>query len=308
MSSFSLVKNLQEVNDPFQKIVWLVLALHLLFLLFLNLIATGSTIAPIPKKMTVLNVQLAPKKEESIKTSAPTPPVIDPAPYVEEIVYLEQVAAPQEPIFEKKEIKPPPPQPLPRRSEPKPIKKSAPARQEKVASPVKKPAVPIKPKAKPLKKIESAPKAVPEKKEQVQDAQRAMLKQALDKMKKVDTGKVAYATSSKEVKTIASIGDLKIDNLALNADASLTIKELAYRDELAHRLKLLLKLPEFGEVKLKLTVERSGKVAHLNILHSVSRENKLYIEKTLPTLKMPPFGENFAKEQNYSFTITLSHQ
>ena len=84
-------------------------------------------------------------------------------------------------------------------------------------------------------------------------------------------------------------------------------KEIGYRDELAGRLKLLLRLPEFGEVKIKLTLSRAGKVAKVSIVSAESAANRTYIEKTIPTLSFPSFGNNFGTLPEYTFLISLSN-
>ena len=87
--------------------------------------------------------------------------------------------------------------------------------------------------------------------------------------------------------------------------ASWSTAEVGYRDELASRLQILLRLPEFGEVKIKLTLARSGRVIKLDILSAESSVNRKYIEKTLPTLTFPPFDRNFESKDEHTFSITL---
>ena len=74
------------------------------------------------------------------------------------------------------------------------------------------------------------------------------------------------------------------------------------------RLKLYLKLPEMGVVRIKLTVERDGRVSHVAILYTESEKNKAYVEKTIPTLTMPAFGDRFKNKNNHIFPITLSNE
>lgn len=82
--------------------------------------------------------------------------------------------------------------------------------------------------------------------------------------------------------------------------------QLSYRDELIGRLKLLLKLPEYGLVKLRLTIGKGGEVAKIEILSSTSQKNKKHIEKTLPTLYFFPPGKNGDASGKISFLLTLS--
>jgi colicin import membrane protein len=107
---------------------------------------------------------------------------------------------------------------------------------------------------------------------------------------------------------VASISKLEIEALPDLSGPALTSGEKHYRDELASRLKLLLKLPEHGAVQLKLTLNRAGKALKVQIVKSVSQANKNYIEKTLPTLVFPAFGSHFENLSEYTFSIQLSNE
>lgn len=80
-----------------------------------------------------------------------------------------------------------------------------------------------------------------------------------------------------------------------------------YRDELTARLQMMLRLPERGDVRIKLTLSRMGKFVKMEILSSDSTVNKKYVEKTLPTLQFPPFGKELNSAE-CSFNITLSSE
>lgn len=102
---------------------------------------------------------------------------------------------------------------------------------------------------------------------------------------------------------------LQIDAIpaGTNTPAELNAKEIDYRDGIAYRLKLALKLPEYGAVQIKLTLERSGQMIQVQFTHSESSKNKQYLEKMLPTLVFPPFENNFADLAQYTFLITLNN-
>lgn len=202
----------------------------------------------------------------------------------------------------------------------KPVKKEAPPPKVKKPEPKIKKEVTDKPAPKKQtveKKIEKAsPPPEPPKPDPAVEAlkakQRTLLQQAKEKMGRVDTRSdklLASAPSSfLATATPSRIESLNIDTLFIDTATPMNAKEMAYRDELAHRLKLLLKLPDYGEVKLKLTLERSGKVLKVKILNAQSSGNREYVEKTLPSLKMPAFGNNFAESPEYTFTITMSNE
>lgn len=103
--------------------------------------------------------------------------------------------------------------------------------------------------------------------------------------------------------------DLKIDSLfEIKGDISLSSYVASYGEELVTRLKLLLRLPEYGDVKVNLTLDRAGKVSKVAILNADSMKNRSYIEKILPELSFPPFGTHYASAAEYTFSITLSNE
>lgn len=104
------------------------------------------------------------------------------------------------------------------------------------------------------------------------------------------------------------IESLQIETLLGEKKQELSSQEIGYHEELASRLKLLLRLPEFGEVKIKLTLERSGRFVKVVIVSAESTSNRKYIEKTLPSLKFPSFGNNFSDLDQYTFVIALSNE
>ena len=122
---------------------------------------------------------------------------------------------------------------------------------------------------------------------------------------KLSTGKTPTQISQSEPRGVTS---LQIDTLSEESGIRLGDHEVSYRDELANRLKLLLRLPEYGEVKVKLTIERSGKIAKVLIISSESSANRKYIEKTLPGLTFPQFGTRFGDVDQYTFSITLGNE
>ena len=70
----------------------------------------------------------------------------------------------------------------------------------------------------------------------------------------------------------------------------------------------MLRLPEFGEVKIKLTLERTGRVIKVQVLNAESELNRKYIEKEIESLALPPFGNNFKGMTEFTFSITLSNE
>jgi hypothetical protein len=82
----------------------------------------------------------------------------------------------------------------------------------------------------------------------------------------------------------------------------------SYHDELINRLQLLLCLPDYGEVKIKLTLRRSGEFKKVEFIEAKSTKNRKYVEKMVPTLTYPPFGDHFTAAQEYTFIIRLCNK
>lgn len=141
------------------------------------------------------------------------------------------------------------------------------------------------------------------------DALQKLLASAEESIAKIDKNRdKGGAKASKAGMTVpGKIDKLQIDAITVGGDV-LTGTEATYRDELSMKLRRLLRLPEFGDVKLKLTLERSGKIANVSVLSAQSSLNRTYIESTLPTLKFSDFGKNFSGQSQYTFVINLTNE
>lgn len=106
------------------------------------------------------------------------------------------------------------------------------------------------------------------------------------------------------------IGSLQIDALPLesNGAAKWTATEVSYRDEVAQILQGALRLPEYGSIKIELTISKTGKVEKVMILSSESSKNKQYIEQKVPGLHFPSFGSRFQECPQCTFSITLKNE
>lgn len=77
---------------------------------------------------------------------------------------------------------------------------------------------------------------------------------------------------------------------------------------IASHLKEALELPEHGEVKLELTVRKTGQIRKLRILHASSEKNQRYLELTLPVLTLPPFTDDLKNELEHTFTLRFCNE
>lgn len=142
--------------------------------------------------------------------------------------------------------------------------------------------------------------------------QQKLMTMAQERIAKINENKDKLA-SDKMMSTIPhllhTITDLEIDSISgIKEEVSLSRYEITYREELASRLKLLLRLPEYGDVKMNLTLDRTGKVSKVTIVNADSTLNRNYIEKILPELSFPSFGIHYASAAEYTFSITLSNE
>lgn len=194
------------------------------------------------------------------------------------------------------------------------------------AKPAPKPKVAAKPKTVEPKQVKKMPAEAPVVKKPIEEPkidpvvearkikQRELMAKAkasmanMEKDRNKAAAKPAAETSFAQANVPKAIESLQIDAFSTGEAVTLTSREMSYRDELARRLKLGLRLPEYGEVKIKLTLERSGKVTQVQIVSSKNEKNRQYIEKTVPTLIFSDFGDNFEDSQHYTFIVCLNNE
>lgn len=278
---------------------------------------------PAPTAEPVAAAEKAPPPTPKADTPpVPPPPQPKPAP-----------PSPPPPVKKTAPSPKPAPQPLKKAPPPKPAAAQAAPKQPAVKQPMAKAgaAKPAAAKAPPKTATteqnaaekataEKAAKELAQKKladEQASQAraakerQQALISQAQERIAKIarshDKMTPDAPTASLEMSLPGALSGLKVDDLADGETVLFGAQEASYRDELAGRMKLLLRLPEYGDVKMKLTLERSGKVVKVVITSAQSANNRSYIEKTVPTLSFPPFGHHFGTEAQHTFSITLSN-
>lgn len=205
-----------------------------------------------------------------------------------------------------------------KKTDSKPAKKANQAPVKKTASETKKPKT--EPKKGPTAEEIAAKEAEKVRQKEIAEAQvkqRELLAKAKENLAKIGESrdKIGSGSFSNKISSLndttipQQLGNLQIDALPVGTALSgeLSAKEASYRDEIAMRLKIALSLPDYGAVKLKLILNRSGKVESVQILNSESHKNKQYVEKTVPSLIFPPFGNRFGDASQYSFVVTLNN-
>ena len=69
-----------------------------------------------------------------------------------------------------------------------------------------------------------------------------------------------------------------------------------------------LHLPEFGEVKIQLTLHQDGHVVKLVVLNAESDKNKRYLEGNLSHLRFPSFSGSLAQKKEHTFILTFCNE
>lgn len=275
--------NPESSDKSLRVIIPVVVGLHLLMAILLN----GLNQAPVPlmpkKGVVVHSVKLSPKVfSQATKEVAEAKKE---APQPKKVEIKEEVKSKAAPVI---------------KAEPKPI----PAKPNIEKKPVKATPKPVEPKKVADAKKIPAPVPKVDNKEWIAAAKEKISKIALSS----DSIPKNSSQNLKEIATPSLIENFTTDLAFIDSGNTLGVKESAYRDELAKRLRLYLKLPEYGEVKIKLTVDRLGAVIFVKVLSFQSAKNASFIEQNLPKLKMPSFGDNFKGSSNHDFTIVLSNE
>lgn len=187
-----------------------------------------------------------------------------------------------------KEVKPP---------TPIPIKKSTP-------EPTSKPK--IQPKEKPIEK------PIVQKKEIVkigsltqknEDSKKKLLKMAQESLAKIEK-----RSDNLELNSIKSEKIGKLEKIGALKSIIESSTDSNSKSQLCAQLRSFLKLPEYGQVEIKLSLDKTGKVVTLKVLETKSDRNRKYIEELLPRLTFSLHGTDFGKEHIKSFNITLTNE
>lgn len=316
-------RELEAERNAMWSIALFVIAIHMVLIFWAW---WGYEVTP-PKQQTVKlvakTIELNPQKN----LRQPVKQIAEPVESFEDVILTadEEIAAVEEPIKPLPQLeKSTQPKALPQKEIEIPKKKLAkadPIPPKEIEIPKKKlvkaDPIPPKPKkkeekAKP-KKVEIAKQRkenpqpqqpVATKKPAVDPKKKALLNQAQERIAKIQVDKNTMSSSKRKELKIPEYHPQAI----FNAETGLSSGELSYRDELAGRLQILLKLPEMGKIQLKLTLGRTGKFIKVVITQSESILNKQYIEKSLPSLSLPGFGNEFGGEAEHTFSITLTSE
>jgi len=83
-------------------------------------------------------------------------------------------------------------------------------------------------------------------------------------------------------------------------------KQESYADFLISYLQHHLQLPDIGEVKIQVYVDRNGNLEKMTVIQAESEKNKRYLQAQLPKMTFPPLeGETLSSQ---SFILTFCHE
>jgi outer membrane biosynthesis protein TonB len=273
-------------RDPVRGFICLtVVSAHLCFLLTLVFFGHSLTSKPKLKKLVVKTVTVSPKPAKLTTTpKKATPPRTAPSEAKKKTNPPQSAKTPASPPKQTAKTKPKPEsKQIPSKSNPKPTLSK---QKEKVAAappPVKK-----KPAAQPpedlLKELEEKIAKIETKRD------KSTIKSELSVPQKIEQ-QMAYASSSSQ----SSSSELEEDHDD-------------YVSFLVGYLQEHLQLPDFGEVKIQISLRSDGSVEALRVIKTESEKNKKYLEENLPKLKFPSFSLKKNASSTQTFILTFCNE
>lgn len=82
----------------------------------------------------------------------------------------------------------------------------------------------------------------------------------------------------------------------------------SYTDTLIGYLHQSLSLPDYGEVKIQLSLRQDGTVAKVIVLKAKNEKNRQYLESNLPRLLFPRFDGAWASKKEHTFVLTFCNE
>lgn len=145
--------------------------------------------------------------------------------------------------------------------------------------------------SKPVKKIEKTKGSASAKKTEILKE----LKESLTKIEIPEPEQKSVLTLPKNIQS-------------LQIDQPEQTKKTDYFILLAQTLKEELELPEYGDVKLELTVLQSGRIQKLKVIAAKSEKNRKYLELNIPRIILPPFNDTLSNEREHTFILTFCNE
>jgi outer membrane biosynthesis protein TonB len=259
-------------KDPVKAaILFTVLAAHCFFLFYMHAFFTPETKRP-HKPLIVKTMAAAATPKEKI-AAAPTA----------------QGSSARKPVNPKPKESPPP-KPAPKKPQPTatppPAKKAPPIADKKL-----------------VKEKKPQPKKPPVDDKREKMSQK-LLQELEESLSKIEAKPEKKKGSSKKYDLPSPIEAQK--NQAFPSASTGEISDSSdYHATLIGYLKQTLNLPEYGEVKIQLTLKQDGSVVNLLVIKTESEKNRRYLETSLPHLRFPHLLENKKQE---TFIVTFCNE
>lgn len=313
------------LKDSQKKAFFISGAFHAAFFLFLVVqgLLTPST-QRVPKKLLVQSIALKsspPIKTPPAKRETPAPPqeVALAEPQEEEpLPQTEKDSAPlkEEPPAQKEEPSPPKEEviaPQPKEPPKQPAKQTTP--------PPKKTAPPPKTKTAQNKKAAPA-KQQAAKKPAAPTYDKKLVAEAIERLNRSQKASQSSGTnrgtkkssSTGKVSRIGAVGSLHSDTGVSSFEGrddapefSATSSEGCYVTDLIRRLQLNIRLSEPGEIRIKLTLKKTGQVEKIAVVSCKNEKIKKSLLEKLRAVHFSPFGQSFRGEEEHTFLLKLSN-
>lgn len=82
---------------------------------------------------------------------------------------------------------------------------------------------------------------------------------------------------------------------------------ISYESHIVQLLHTSLDLPEFGAVKLKISIDSLGRVQAIEILEKKSEKNARYLKEAILNMSFPRFEEFSLDQKQMEFTISFKN-
>ena len=96
-------------------------------------------------------------------------------------------------------------------------------------------------------------------------------------------------------------------NVPSTQSTSSVTNATTYENELTQRLRMELRLPEYGEVRIALILTRDGRVRHVEVTETQSAANRNYVQSKIPSIRFSEFGKRFPEEDTRRFVLILTN-
>lgn len=131
-----------------------------------------------------------------------------------------------------------------------------------------------------------------------------LLKQLEQSLAKMEQPQASTPSSPAKKQSAFSAPTLKIDHLVGDEEEG----DAGYESQLITFLHNSLNLPEFGEVKMKLTLQNNGTCVKMQVIRAQSAKNRRYLEEQLPKLRLPSFIGMLASKKEQTFVVTFCNE